>query len=133
MFRVDDVEEVRVGVCVPYAVVLGRGPGVDPVGAEVEGGVALDVGEEDARVVWVPGDIALVLDRGGEGEDVLLELQADELLASDVAERLGAGGVGVVPRLVDLLGEVVDPAAVRGGEGEGGAQRGGGDGDGVVV
>lgn len=91
------------------------------------------MGEEDARVVRVAGDVALVLDGGGEGEDVLLELQADELLAADVAERLGAGGVGVVPRLVDLLGEVVNPAAVRGGEGEGGAQGGGGDGDGVVV
>lgn len=121
MARVDDVEEVRVRVGVPEAVVLGGLPGGEPLGAEVERRVALDVREEHARVLRVTGDVLAVLHGGDERKDVLLELQANELLAPDIAQRRGLPRVGVVPGLVDFLGEVVDPAAVRGGEGEGGA------------
>ena len=119
MPRVDNVKEVRVRISIPEAVVLGGLPGCDPLRAKVKGWITLYMWKEHARVLRAPGHILAVLDGRDEREDVLLELQADELLAPDVAQCRGLPRVGVVPRLVDFLGEVVDPAAVRGGEGKG--------------
>lgn len=72
------------------------------------------------------GEVEVVFCGGEEGEEVFFELEADEFFGAHVAHCYGAGGVEGVPGVGDGLREEVDPAAVGGGEGEGGAEGGGG-------
>ncbi len=117
----DNVEEVGVGVGVEEGV----GRGVAPLGVEVwveiREGVAVDGGEGA-----VGGEVEVVFRAGEEGEEVFFELEADEFFGAEVAHCSGAGGVEGVPGVGYGLGEEVDPAAVGGGEGEGGPEGGGG-------
>ena len=134
--RLDQIKKVRVRGALPERVVAAPAlPSREPGLAEVQGRVALDVGEggQVAPVVRGGVQVVVVLGRGEEGEEVLLELQAEKVLGAEVAVVARAGRVGRVPGLRNGLVERVDPAAVGDGEGEGGAEAGGGDGKGVVV
>lgn len=67
----------------------------------------------------------MVFNRGEEGEDVFFELQSDEFFRAHVAHCTRPRGVSFVPGVGDGLREEVNPAAVGGGECEGGAEGGG--------
>ena len=119
----DDVEEMRIGMGVEKCEGGGLPPSVDPVWAEVRDGVAFDGGEG----CWGcrGGQVDVVFYRGEEGQNVLFELQSDEFFRTHVAHCTRARGVSFVPSVRDGLRKEVNPAAVGGGECEGGAEGGG--------
>ena len=112
---------VGMGVEEPNGV--GLPPGGDPVWAEVGDGVAFDGGEG----CWGcrGGQVDVVFHRGEEGQDVFFELQSDEFFRTHVAHCTRARGISFVPSVGDGLRKEVNPAAVGGGECEGGAEGGG--------
>ena len=105
--RLDDVEEVGVGMRVEEREVGGLAPGVDEVGVVVARRVAFDCGK-GRRV----REIEVVLYRGEEGQNVLFELEADELFRTHVAHRFGSGRVVLVPGVVDCGAQEVYPTPV---------------------
>ena len=79
------------------------------------------------------GQVEVVFNSGEKGEEVFFKLQAYKFFGAHIAKTFGAGGVVLIPGVGDGLGEKVDPAAIGGREGEGGAERGGGDVDGCFI
>ena len=96
MARLDDIEEVGVGVRVEERKVGGLAPVVDEVGVEIASWIAFDCGK-GRRV----REIEVVLYRGEEGQDVLFELEADEFFRTHVAHRFGSGRIILIPGVVD--------------------------------
>jgi len=118
VFGLDDVEEVVVGVAVPYPVVLGVRPGVDPICAEIVGWVAIDLGHRCAGIVGVMGHVVVAFYGGDEGEEVFFELEADEFFGADVAHGFGPSRIRFIPGIIDGLSDKIDPSAVGNGESE---------------
>lgn len=116
MPRLHDVEKMVLGEFIPDPETSRRFPRLDPGFVEVDGGIAVDVGEggEVPEVVWNGVEVFVVFDCSEEGEEVFFELQANELFRTEVAVGLGAGGMLRVPSLGDGLREEVDPAAIGG-------------------
>jgi len=133
VFGLDDVEELAVGVAVPYPVVLGVRPGVDPIYAEIVGWVAVDLGHHCAGIVGVVDHVIVAFYGGDEGEEVLFELEADEFFGADVAHGLGSSRICLIPGIIDGLSDEINPSAVSNGESECRSQRTRGDVDTVVV
>lgn len=75
----------------------------------------------------------MVFYSGKKGKQVFFELETDEFFGAHVAEGSGAGGVVVIPGVGDGLGKEINPAAVGGGKGKGGAERGGSNVDGGFI
>lgn len=115
MFGLYDVEEVAVGVAVPYPVVLGVRPGVDPIYAEIVGWVAVDLRHHYAGIVGVMDHVVVAFYGGDEGEEVFFELEADEFFGADIAHCLGPSGICLVPGIIDRLSDKIDPSAVSNG------------------
>lgn len=134
MFRLHDIEEVGIGIFVEERKIRRLSPCIYPFEVEIRGGVAFDVGIVRIAVVGRGGvKVEVVFHRGEEGEEVFFELQPDEFFGAHVAHRAGARGVGFIPGFGDGGCEEVDPAAIGGREGEGGAKGAGGYIDGGVV
>ena len=97
--RIHDVEEVRVREPVPQPVVARVLPGFEPGLAEVERGVAFDIGEggEVTLVVGNGVEVQVVLCCREESEEVLFELQSNELFGANVAVVCRARRVRGVP------------------------------------
>lgn len=116
MPRLHDVEKMVFGESIPDPETSRRFPCLDPGFVEVDGGIAVDVGEggEVPEVVGNGVEVFVVLDRSEEGEEVFFELQADELFRTEVAVGFRAGRMLRVPGLGDGLSEEVDPAAIGG-------------------
>jgi len=110
----DDVEQVAVREALPDAVVLGAGPGLDPIHAEIVRRVAFDLRQHGLGVVGMLIEVVVALHGRDQGEEVFFELQADELLAPDVPQGLWTSRVGLVPGIIHGLGYEVYPAAVSG-------------------
>ena len=107
MARLDDVEEVGVGVSVKECKVGGLTPCVNEVWVEVDGGIPFDCGE--GRGVR---KIEVVFYGGEEGEEILFELETDELFGAHVAHCFGTGRVVFVPGVVDRGAHKVYPTPV---------------------
>lgn len=133
MSRVDDIKEVRVGIRVPHAVVLRPFPSLYPLVSKVGNGVTLNLGEHGSRVIGIRVEVVVILDRRYESEYVLFELESNKLLASDILQCLWSTGVGLIPCLVDLMSEIVDPPSISSSERQGGTQRQGNDVDRILV
>lgn len=112
MFRLDDIEEVRVCVTVPDPVIFGAGPSFYPICPKIGGRVALDLRERSFGVVGVVLHVIVAFYGGDEGEKVFFELETDEFFGPDVAHCFGATGIGLVPGIVYSLRYEVYPAAV---------------------
>ena len=125
-----DVEEMVLGEFVPDPEAACCFPCFDPGFVEVDGRIAVDVGEggEVSEVVGDGVEVLVVFDCSEEGKEVVLELEADKFFGAEVAVGFRAGGMLGIPGLGNSLGKEVDPAAVGGGESEGGAEGGGSDG-----
>lgn len=54
----------------------------------------------------------MVLHAREQGKQVFFELKPDEFLGSHVAVRLGSLRIRIVPRIIDRLGEEIDPAPI---------------------
>jgi hypothetical protein len=133
VFGLDNVEELAVGVAVPYPVVLRVRPGVDPIYAKIVGWVAVDLGHHCVGIVGVVDHVIVTFYGRDEGEEVFFELEADEFFGADVAHGLGPSGICVIPGIIDGLSDEIDPSAVSNGESECCSQRTRGDADAVVV
>ena len=94
--RLDDIEEVGVGVRVKERKVGGLAPAMDEIGIVVARRIAFDCGKGRRM-----REIKVILYRGEEGQDVLFELEADEFFRTHVAHRFGSGRVILVPGVVD--------------------------------
>lgn len=107
MARLDDVEEVGVGVRGKEGKVGGLTPCVDEVWVEVDGWVAFACGQgRGVRKVEV------VFYGGEEGQEILFELEADEFFGAHVAHCFGSGGVVLVPGVVHRGAHKVYPTPV---------------------